>query len=78
MLGARKHQERSVILAQHAVQQAQLAVLLHFVKVQIHLFHRLVRGAAFDADRVRHLRLNQMFDRFFDGRRKQQRLPAGR
>ena len=64
VLGAGEHQERALLLFEHDLQQAELAILLDFVDVQIDLFGGLGGGA--DRRRARDC-LTCEFDQVRDG-----------
>ncbi len=63
---------------QHFFQQVEFAVGLHFVQVQVYLFHGFGGVADFDADGVGHVDFDQVLHGSFDGGAEKERLPAGR
>jgi len=52
------------------LEQRQLAILFDFINVQVYLLDRLGSGTDLDAQGVADLRLDQVFDRGFDGAEK--------
>ena len=60
------------------LQQTELAVLLHFIKMQFDLFDGLGGVTHFDAHGVADVSLHQVLDRALDGGGKEQRLAIGR
>ena len=78
MLGAGEDQERALLFLEHELQQAELAVLLDFVDVQVDVLGRLGGGA--DRDRAPDSStcdFDQVRDRGFDGGGEEQRLALG-
>ena len=60
MLRSGEHQERTALFLQHLFQQAELAILLHFVNVQIDVRVRLGGRSDCDTDRVLQVRCDQV------------------
>ena len=77
MLGAREDQERACLLLQHMLQQSELAILIHFVNMQVDVLGRFGGGADGHADGALHIFLDQVRHRSFDGGGKEKSLPFG-
>src|SRR3954451_5681680 len=77
VLGAGEDEERTLLIAEHLLEQRLLAGLLDLVYVQVDLLVGLAGGADFDADRVLDVVADQVRDRGLHGRREEQGL-AGR
>ena len=62
---------------QHHFQQAEFAILIDFVEVQVDLFGGLGDGTEFDANGVADVGLHQFLDRGLDGGGEEHGLPLG-
>ncbi len=74
MLGACENQKCARFVTQQSGQKFELAILVHFVNVQIDVFRRFGGNTDRDARRILHVRSHQMRDALLDGRGKQQGL----
>lgn len=78
VLSAGEDKERTVLLLQHVLEEAEFAILLDFIEVEIDMIRRTGGGTDGDADRIGQVRVNEMGDRSFDGGGEEHCLAIGR
>src|SRR5438132_11689624 len=74
MLGSREDQEGALLLLQHVLEEAELTILLHFVKVQVDAVDGLGNGTDRHTDGILYLRLDHTGHRSLDSGGEAQRL----